>query len=100
MRLNLQNQDTDLSRRLSADLTRIEQYVEMVLMFLRLDSEDTDYVIEEYDMDSIVRQAVRRFSGEFISRKIGLDYQPINTRVTTDEKMASVRYRAGTVQCP
>ena len=37
MRLNLQNQDTDLSRRLSADLTRIEQYVEMVLMFLRLD---------------------------------------------------------------
>lgn len=86
MRLNLQNQDTDLSRRLSADLTRIEQYVEMVLMFLRLDSEDTDYVIEEYDMDSIVRQAVRRFSGEFISRKIGLDYQPINTRVITDEK--------------
>ena len=37
-------------------------------------------------MDSIVRQAVRRFSGEFISRKIGLDYQPINTRVITDEK--------------
>lgn len=86
MRLNLQNQDTDLSRRLSADLTRIEQYVEMVLMFLRLDSEDTDYVIEEYDMDSIVRQAVRRFSGEFISRKIGLNYQPINIRVITDEK--------------
>ncbi len=86
MRLNLQNQDSDLARRLSADLTRIEQYVEMVLMFLRLDSEDTDYVIEEYDVDSIVKQAVRKFSGEFISRKIRLDYQPVNTCVITDEK--------------
>lgn len=86
MRLNLQNQDSDLARRLSADLTRIEQYVEMVLMFLRLDSEDTDYVIEEYDVDSIVKQAVRKFSGEFISRKIRLDYQPVNACVITDEK--------------
>ena len=86
MRLTLQEEDSEFSRRAGEDLLRIEQYVEMVLMFLRLDSEDTDYVIEEYDMDSIVRQAVRRFSGEFISRKIGLDYQPINTRVITDEK--------------
>ena len=86
MRLHLQAADTPENHMLLEDLQRIEQYVEMVLMFLRLDSEDTDYVIEEYDMDSIVRQAVRRVSGEFISRKIGLDYQPINTRVITDEK--------------
>jgi len=38
MRLNLQNEDSDFSRQLSEDLQRIEQYVEMVLAFLRLDS--------------------------------------------------------------
>ena len=38
MRLTLQNEDSELSRRLSEDLLRIEQYVEMVLCYLRLDS--------------------------------------------------------------
>ncbi len=60
MRLHLQNEDSPLSRTLSADLNRVEQYVEMVLTFLRLDSGSTDYVIREYDLDTIVRQAVKK----------------------------------------
>lgn len=86
MRLNLQNHDSELSRRIATDLTRVEQYVEMVLMFLRLDSEDTDYVIAEYRVDDVVKQAVKKFSGEFISRRIGLDYQPVQINAVTDEK--------------
>ena len=89
MRLTLQNEDSQLSRKLSSDLFRIEQYVEMVLMFLRLDSDSTDYVIREYDLDAIVRQAVRKFAGEFIARKIQLVYEPVNTKVITDEKWLS-----------
>ena len=89
MRLTLQNEDSPLSRKLSGDLFRIEQYVEMVLMFLRLDADSTDYVIREYDLDSIVRQAVRKYAGEFIARKIQLVYEPVNTKVITDEKWLS-----------
>ena len=86
MRLTLQNEDSDLSRRLSEDLFRIEQYVEMVLCYLRLDAESTDYTIQEYDLDGIIRQAVRKFAAQFIHRKIRLEYQPVNVRVVTDEK--------------
>ena len=89
MRLNLQNEDTPLSRQLSSDLTRVEQYVEMVLTFLRLDSDSTDYVIRELSLDAIVRQAVRKFAGEFISRKLRLLYAPIDINVITDEKWLS-----------
>ncbi len=89
MRLTLQNEDSALSRKLSGDLFRIEQYVEMVLMFLRLDSDSTDYMIREHDLDAIVRQAVRKFAGEFITRKIQLVYEPINAAVVTDEKWLS-----------
>ena len=89
MRLTLQNEDSALSRKLSGDLFRIEQYVEMVLMFLRLDSDSTDYVIREHDLDSIIRQAVRKFAGEFIARKIQLVYEPLNAKVVTDEKWLS-----------
>ncbi len=89
MRLNLQNEDTPLSRKLMSDLFRIEQYVEMVLMFLKLDSESTDYLIKQYDLDPIIRQAVKKFSGEFISRKLQLHYDPVNIQVITDEKWLS-----------
>lgn len=89
MRLNLQNEDSPLSRKLMADLFRIEQYVEMVLTFLRLDSDSTDYVIKEYDLDAIVRQAVKKFAGEFINRKLTLAYERLNTTVLTDEKWLS-----------
>ena len=89
MRLNLQNEDTPLSRKLSTDLFRIEQYVEMVLTFLRLNSRSTDYVIKEYDLDSIIKQSVRKFAGDFINRRLSLVYEPLNTRVITDEKWLS-----------
>lgn len=86
MRLRLQNEDSVLSRQLLLELGRIEQYSDMVLTYLRLDSASSDYVIREYELDAIVRPAVRRFAGEFIDRKLRLVYEPLNTRVLTDEK--------------
>ena len=86
MRLTLQGEDSEQSRRLSSDLFRIEQYVEMVLAFLRLDSAQSDYVIRSCDLDAIVRQCVKKFAGEFIARRIRLEYEPIDLRVVTDEK--------------
>ena len=86
MRLNLQNEDTDFSRQISEDLQRIEQYVEMVLAFLRLDAESTDYVIKEQNLDDIVKGAVKKFSTQFIRKRLRLVYEPLNTTVITDEK--------------
>lgn len=86
MRLTLQNEDTALARKLNADLFRIEQYVEMVLVYLRLESEGSDYVIQEYNVDDLIRSAVKKFSGEFISRKISLTYEPLQKGIITDEK--------------
>ena len=86
MRLHLQAADTPENHMLLEDLQRIEQYVEMVLCYLRLDSDSTDYLFVQCDLDSIVRQAVRRFSAQFIHRKIRLEYEPLGCRVLTDEK--------------
>lgn len=89
MRLTLQKEDTPLSRRLTADLFQIEQYVEMVMAFIRLDSSESDYVFREYRLDTIVRSSVAKFASEFIDRKIGLSYEPIQKSVVTDEKWLS-----------
>lgn len=86
MRLALQNEDTPLSRRLTGEVGRVEQYVQMALTYLRLGSDSSDYVIRSCALDNIVRPAVRRFAGEFIQRKIQLNYQMLNYTVITDEK--------------
>lgn len=89
MRLNLQNEDTEISRKVSEDLFRIEQYVEMVLCYLRLDSSSTDYIIKEYDLDDMIKQSVKKFAGQFIRRRIRLVYEPLHVCVLTDEKWMS-----------
>ena len=86
MRLTLQNTDSSFSRKLSVELARVEQYVDMVLCYLRLDTDTRDYVIAVYDLDDILRQALRKFAGQFIGKKIHLDYQPLNAQIMTDEK--------------
>lgn len=86
MRLLLQDADTDEQRALLEQVQSVEQYVEMVLGYLRLESPSSDYVIRNYALDDIVRQAVRKFASQFIRRKLRLEYTPLNVSVITDEK--------------
>ena len=89
MRLTLQNEDSPLSRRLTAELGRVERYADMALAYLRLDAPSTDYLLRETELDPIVRGAVKKFSGEFIDRRLALDLKPTGFRVLTDEKWLS-----------
>ena len=86
MKMILECEDTDEHRELLAELFRIEQYVEMVLSYLRLGSESSDYVFREYDLDTIIRQAIHKYAPQFIRRRIRLEYTPMKIRVLTDEK--------------
>ncbi len=89
MHLSLQNEDSPLSRKLETELFRIEQYVEMVLAFLRLDSVSTDYVFNQYSLDEILRRSIKKFSSDFIGRRLRLEYEPVDKTVVTDEKWIS-----------
>lgn len=86
MRLTLQNEDSPLSRSASDELMKIEQYVDMALCYLRLDSDSTDYVFREHDIDAIIKGSIRKFAGQFISCGISLNYEPIGIKAVTDEK--------------
>lgn len=86
MRLILQSEKNSQNAPLSIELFKIEQYVEMVLQYLRLDSSTTDFVIKTYNLDSIIRQAVRKYAKLFILKKIELDFKESGLSVLTDEK--------------
>ena len=70
MRLLPQSEDIPESRELSDELRRIEQYVEMVMCYLRLESDSTDYTFKRYDLDDMLKQAVKKYSSQFIRKKI------------------------------
>lgn len=89
MRLTLSSEDSKLSRKLLEELQRVEQYVEMVLAFLRLDSDSTDYVIRDCDLDPMIRAALKKLRLQFISRRLALSYEPLRFSVVTDEKWFS-----------
>lgn len=86
MGLILQQEDTEDSRRLDEELQRIEQYVDMVLTYLRLGSGETDYVFAQVDLDKLLRGCIRKYAGQFIRRHLTLDYQKVDCQVLTDEK--------------
>lgn len=86
IKLLIQTSESEISSDLSSELFKIEQYVEMVLSYIRLGSNENDFVIKEYDLDNIVRQAIRKYAPLFIRKKINLDFQPTNYKVLTDEK--------------
>ena len=71
----LQQEDTKENRELQAELFRIEQYVEMALYYVRLGEGASDLVIQEYDLDDIIRKAIRKYAGQFIRRKIRVVYE-------------------------
>ena len=86
MRMILQSEDTEEHRELAAQLFSIEQYVEMVLGYLRLESTSTDFVFQNCDLDGMIRQAIRKYAPLFVRKRIRLVYEPVNMEVLTDEK--------------
>lgn len=86
IRLILQSQPGQQSEPLMQELFKVERYVEMVLGYLRLDSMSSDLRLERCSVHQIVRQAVKKFTPQFIYNQLSLDLQDFDNRVITDEK--------------
>ena len=86
LRLLLQQSEALEKKEMEMELFRIEQYVQMVLSYLRMKDMNSDLQIQKEDLDGMIRQAVRRYSRFFIGKHLHLEYEPIEKQVLTDEK--------------
>lgn len=87
LRLLLQEkaEETDTSEEQN-ELFRIEQYVEMALQYMRLDSESTDFIIKQLNLDDVVKEAVHKYARLFVRKKVKLQYDKVDAEVLSDEK--------------
>ena len=75
-----------LIRGMKMETFRIEQYVEMVLTYLRMGEGNSDYAFEICNLEEIVKQAVRKYSQMFIMTRTRLCMEIKEKKILTDRK--------------
>ncbi len=85
MGLLLQSGTPDASL-LKEELFSMEKYVDLVLTYQRLGSDTTDLVLRDWDLDGIIRSAVKEYARLFIVKKLTLTFTPTGRTVLTDGK--------------
>lgn len=85
MRLLL-SEDAAGNRDALAELFKIEQYVDMVLGYLRTEDMSADMKFRECGLDGIVREQIHKYARIFIGKKLSLKYEGVEEQVLTDPK--------------
>lgn len=75
--------DIDLIRK---NNKRIEEYLNILLGFVRFNSKNNDYVFKEFGIEPLVKGIIREKSYDFISRKISINIGDLNYKTISDEK--------------
>lgn len=65
---------------------RIEDYLNILLGFVRFNSKTNDYIFKEIRIDPIVKEIIREKSYDFISKKISLEVGDLDVISVSDEK--------------
>ncbi len=86
MRLLLQQPGGGGRAALEAELFRVEQYVNMVLSYQKLEGDASDFVLRRRSLDAIVRGCVRKYAKLFILKRLPLDFAETGLEVLTDDK--------------
>lgn len=82
----LLREEPEENRESGAQLFRIEQYVEMVLGYLRTEDMSADLKLTRCSLDRIIREQIHKYAGIFVSKKLSLSYEGTDAIVLTDEK--------------
>ncbi len=85
MKLILDSGSTDISL-LKNELFRIEQYSEMALGYIRLESIREDLLLKRYNVRDIAAAALKKYVTVFSLKKLSLDFEDFELFAVTDEK--------------
>jgi len=85
MELICENNKNEVTRKLQAELSRIDNFVEIILYYARLDKVYKDYIIKEIDLSEVVYETISKNKTYFIQNKMMIDVNCTHT-VFSDKK--------------
>lgn len=68
------------------ELFKVEQYVEMVLGYLRTEEISSDMTFSKCSLDEIVREQIHKYARIFVGKRLALSYDGTEFEVLTDPK--------------
>ncbi|NLY68109.1 MAG: HAMP domain-containing histidine kinase [Tissierellia bacterium] len=78
----------DLSKELRQEVDRINFLVNQVLHMSKASSYSQDFIVEEVDLSTLVKDVVKNNMNSFISKKIDLEIDNLDFNILTDRKWA------------
>ena len=85
--LELMLLDEDIPREImKQELFKINQYLEMMLQYIRLNHSGTDFVFEEIAIKKLVSAVVKKYSTFFIYQNLSLELGDLDSKIITDER--------------
>jgi ATPase/histidine kinase/DNA gyrase B/HSP90 domain protein len=88
--LILQKEKTPYTCQLKEQMFYIREYTNMAINYMKLKDRQADMDIAEVEIDKLLKSLLRKYSGLFIDKNISLDYQPIDTKIITDARWATI----------
>lgn len=86
MKLLLEDDQTMAASQAKRELTKMENYVTSALAYARLDEITTDFSFEAIELDEVVKPLLKKYATFFISKRLTLNYEPLNVLALTDLK--------------
>lgn len=88
--LILQKEKNPYTCQLKEQMFYIREYTNMAINYMKLKDRQADMDIAEIEIDKLLKSLLRKYSGLFIDKNISLDYQPIDTKIITDARWATI----------
>lgn len=88
--LILQKEKTPYTCQLKEQMFYIREYTNMAINYMKLKDRQADMDIAEVEIDKLLKSLLRKYSGLFIDKNISLDYQPIDAKIITDARWATI----------
>lgn len=86
MQLIIQDEDSIDRKEMSLELSKIENYIDMVLPIMQMQM-DMDVELKQQNLDLIIRQTIKKFQAQFQHKNLKLNYTPPEFSVYTNDKL-------------
>ncbi len=86
IRLAIDNDSKNTDPILTAELFKIERYVDMALQYAKIGRLESDLMLASCDLDVLVLSCIKKYSTLFIQKNLTVSFKKTGLTVVTDEK--------------
>ncbi|WP_343346572.1 sensor histidine kinase [Terrisporobacter petrolearius] len=76
----------ELSKQINSEVSRIDKLVEQAMYSSRAGNYNSDFIINEVNLEQVVKEVIKKNKYQFIYNKIDLNVNQLNKTVLTDKK--------------